>query len=134
LPSDIDNLQIINKGDILLSLTGNVGRVCLSTAGNLLLNQRVAKIVPNSLISLKYLYYCLGRKFTSKMERFGQGGAQKNIYEKDVMNYNVPICAMSEQIKIVESIDVFVARLSSSQKEMNSLSQLKQYLMTKLFK
>lgn len=34
----------LQSGDILLSLTGNVGRCCLVTETNLLLNQRVAKI------------------------------------------------------------------------------------------
>lgn len=37
------NLEI---GDILLSLTGNVGRVCIVDRPNLLLNQRVAKLQP----------------------------------------------------------------------------------------
>ena len=48
VPSNMKNHCFLKEKDILLSLTGNVGRVCFVDQPNLLLNQRVAKIVPIS--------------------------------------------------------------------------------------
>ena len=44
IPSKMPSHCILNDGDILLSLTGNVGRVCLVNGEDYLLNQRVAKL------------------------------------------------------------------------------------------
>ena len=41
LPNDIQDHQVLKEGDILISLTGNVGRVSLCKNGDYLLNQRV---------------------------------------------------------------------------------------------
>ena len=40
LPNDIQDHQVLKEGDILISLTGNVGRVSLCKNGDYLLNQR----------------------------------------------------------------------------------------------
>ena len=51
LPDNIQEQQILNNGDILISLTGNVGRISIVDGDNYLLNQRVAKLnVKNNLI------------------------------------------------------------------------------------
>ena len=44
IPEKIPKYCLLSKGDMLLSLTGNVGRCCLVTTDDLLLNQRVAKL------------------------------------------------------------------------------------------
>ena len=67
----------LEQGDILLSLTGNVGRVCMVIGGNFLLNQRVAKL------KSKYpaFTYCLFRNndmFIS-INNLANGAAQQNV-------------------------------------------------------
>ena len=57
------NLEI---GDILLSLTGNVGRVCIVDRPNLLLNQRVAKLQPRRDKQDLLFVYILFRQDTFK--------------------------------------------------------------------
>ena len=57
LPNDIQDHQVLKEGDILISLTGNVGRVSLCKDGDYLLNQRVgllqlAKNVNQEFLSL----------------------------------------------------------------------------------
>lgn len=44
IPEKMPKHCILEDGDILLSLTGNVGRVCIVNGKNYLLNQRVAKL------------------------------------------------------------------------------------------
>lgn len=51
LPNDIQPHQILSFGDILVSLTGNVGRVCRVNMNDCLLNQRVGKIITNGMDS-----------------------------------------------------------------------------------
>lgn len=67
----------LSDGDILLSLTGNVGRVCMVNGVNYLLNQRVAKLESDSTAYT----YCL---FRSKdmfiaMNNLANGAAQQNL-------------------------------------------------------
>ena len=45
LPNKISEFCILKEGDILMSLTGNVGRMCFVDQNNLLLNQRVGKLI-----------------------------------------------------------------------------------------
>lgn len=67
----------LNDGNILLSLTGNVGRVCLVNGENYLLNQRVAKL------ESKYqaFSYCLFRSHDMFVEvnNLANGAAQQNV-------------------------------------------------------
>ena len=70
----------IIEGDILLSLTGNVGRSCIAYGENNLLNQRVAKIVPTNKNWLPYIYWMFNdNKMFSLMNNLATGAAQQNL-------------------------------------------------------
>jgi len=66
-------------GDILLSLTGNVGRCCLVDEYDLLLNQRVAKIVPeDGFRSFIYVFF-RKQETRNQLEDLAKGTAQQNL-------------------------------------------------------
>ena len=44
IPNRMPDYCRLNKGDVLMSLTGNVGRICIVSKNNCLLNQRVCKV------------------------------------------------------------------------------------------
>ena len=70
----------IVEGDILLSLTGNVGRSCIAYGKNNLLNQRVAKIKPINENWLPYVYWMFNdNKMFSLMNNLATGAAQQNL-------------------------------------------------------
>ena len=70
----------IIEGDILLSLTGNVGRTCIAYGENNLLNQRVAKIEPINTKWLPYIYWMFNdNKIFSLMNNLATGAAQQNL-------------------------------------------------------
>ncbi len=70
----------LDTGDILLSLTGNVGRACIVLGENYLLNQRVAKVVGNSDIPRAFTYWTFSNDTTQKeLENLAHGVAQLNI-------------------------------------------------------
>lgn len=77
LPDKVPSHCILTEGDILLSLTGNIGRVCIVNGYNYLLNQRVAK-----LQTLHSAYaYCMFRskEMLNKMTAVSNGVAQQNL-------------------------------------------------------
>ena len=80
IPAKMPKYCILSLGDILLSLTGNVGRVCIVDQDKLLLNQRVAKIQPRDEIN-RFFSYCLFRneEFKNSMIQLARGTAQLNL-------------------------------------------------------
>ena len=80
LPSNIKAHHHLSTGDIIMSLTGNVGRVCLVYGENYLLNQRVAKVVPNIPADRLYVYTLLRSRGTlTQLENISNGAAQQNL-------------------------------------------------------
>ncbi|PJB50327.1 MAG: hypothetical protein CO103_02605 [Chloroflexi bacterium CG_4_9_14_3_um_filter_45_9] len=70
----------LTNGDILISLTGNVGRVCLVYGENYLLNQRVAKIEAKKLIPKSFIYWMFDNSIMQKrIENLSFGSAQQNL-------------------------------------------------------
>jgi type I restriction enzyme S subunit len=80
IPNKMKKHCFLKKGDILISLTGNVGRVCLVYGGNYLLNQRVAKIEPKSKVFKSFIYWMFDNSIIQKkIENLSYGAAQQNL-------------------------------------------------------
>src|SRR3989344_3304887 len=89
--TDCDNLiaDLLNKlpkhcllhsGDILLSLTGNVGRICLVNGENYVLNQRVSVLVPVNERDRAYTYFLFRKNdFQNLLISISKGTAQLNL-------------------------------------------------------
>ena len=77
IPSQMPDHCKLSDGNILLSLTGNVGRVCLVFGENYLLNQRVAKLCS----PFPGFTYCLFRSkdMFDAMSNLANGAAQQNL-------------------------------------------------------
>lgn len=100
---------ILNDGDILISLTGNVGRVGKITKINLpaVLNQRVGKIIVKSdKILPDYLFRILSsKKIEDKVIEKSKGIAQKNIGSLDIENIEIPLPSIQEQRSIIKKLE-----------------------------
>ncbi len=80
LPSRLPKHCQIEDGDILMSLTGNVGRVCISEGENLLLNQRVAILKPKDISASHFVYWLFRQKSMQTFsEMISTGAAQQNL-------------------------------------------------------
>ncbi len=77
VPSKMPDWCNLEIGDILLSLTGNVGRVCLVTSENCLLNQRVAKL-KSEYPAYTYTLFRSKDMFVM-MNNLANGAAQQNL-------------------------------------------------------
>ncbi|AKH32402.1 Type I restriction modification DNA specificity domain protein [candidate division SR1 bacterium Aalborg_AAW-1] len=116
LPVDIKNYQILKKGDLLISMTGNVGRVCIVNQNNLLLNQRVGKLEIKKINQIFFYQLIRQNKFVFKMTQLAQGGAQPNIGKFDILGYKLQIPSLPEQEKIanfLSSIDDKIVELDA---------------------
>lgn len=77
IPGKTPKHCVLTDGDILLSLTGNVGRTCIVNGNNYLLNQRVAKLQSD----IPAFTYCLFRSsdMFDAMNNLANGTAQQNL-------------------------------------------------------
>ncbi|MDP3587646.1 MAG: restriction endonuclease subunit S [Sulfuricurvum sp.] len=80
LPTNLQEHQILKSGDIIMSLTGNVGRVCLVYGDSYLLNQRVVNLIPKNKLDYGYLYSLFRHAgMTRQLENISNGAAQQNL-------------------------------------------------------
>ena len=100
----------LKENDLLLSLTGNVGRVGVLQKEFLpaTLNQRVACLRPKKeKILAKYLFYLLNRNtFEKDCIKSASGVAQKNLSTIWLSKYKIPLPPLEVQKEIAEQIEV----------------------------
>jgi len=121
LPAD-GSLQrfVLSKGDILVSLTGNVGRVGVIQEEHLpaALNQRVARITVREdapvTRDLLLLFLC-SDWFREELTGAGHGAAQQNVSTKDIIEIPIPVPPLAEQQRIVGLLDEAFAGLATAQ-------------------
>ena len=133
IPSKMPLFCHLQVGDILLSLTGNVGRVCIVNQNKLLLNQRVAKIHPKNERD-RFYAYCLFNNygFKNQLLQLARGTAQLNL--SPIETGLLPIVLPSNDIMIRFSQigkGIYDKILSNSTENIN-LSKLRNSLLPKL--
>jgi len=135
LPQNIQEQQILDNGDILISLTGNVGRISLVKGNNFLLNQRVAKLAIEDKALKDYVYQYLSHSsFEKDMQNAGQGAAQKNIKNEDILSYNIRIPSEKAVLEnIVNLCLICDKKIENETKIMACLQYQKAYFLNAMF-
>lgn len=136
LPTNIRNHQILKKGDILISMTGNVGRVSLVRGDNYLLNQRVGliQIKNKNIVSELYLNQVLsGQDFESTMISRGHGAAQPNIGKDDIESYELYLPPMEIQLQIAKLLTTIDNIIQSKLDESTKYQNMKTQIMNDIF-
>lgn len=121
----------LQVGDILLSLTGNVGRVGIVFEENLLLNQRVAKFTSSKdVLPLLYFYFRFPETKTS-LETIAKGTAQQNLSPIETLKLNFPY---DENKAIILSRDLkpMFDSIVANNIESSKLEQIRDCLLPKL--
>ena len=121
---------VLNTGDILLSLTGNVGRVCMVTGNDYLLNQRVAKLKS----SIPAFAYCLFRSHDMfiAINNLANGAAQQNVSPIKIGELNV-VVADDETINKFELLcGKIINRILKLHTQICHLSEARDRLLPKL--
>ena len=100
----------INSGDILVSLTGDVGRVGVMQESLLpaALNQRVGRFqkIKEQIICKRFLFHFLNSEiFECEVIESSKGVAQKNTSTKKILEITIPVPPLSVQREIVDRLD-----------------------------
>ena len=135
LPDNIQEQQILNNGDILISLTGNVGRISIVDGDNYLLNQRVAKLnVKNNLIKAYIFQYLSNSSFEKDMSNAGQGAAQKNIKNEDILSYNIRIPTSQTYLEKIDGLlSTYDKLIANEERFLLNLNIQKSFLLNAMF-
>ena len=124
---------ILKKDDLLISLTGNVGRVGILREDLLpaALNQRVGclRVKNKSLVSLQYLFHLLNTdSFEKDCIKSSKGIAQKNMSTEWLKEYEINLPPLPTQRAIVTRIESLFAELDKAAKHLRTAQQqLKTY-------
>ena len=124
---------ILVKNDILLSLTGNVGRCCLVDRTNLLLNQRVAKLKPIEDSNWAFTYI-LFRQTAMKqnLEDLSKGSAQANLSPIETGLIEIVVPKDDFFIKFSAEVTPLMLKVMSNKIQIQTLTQLRDTLLPKL--
>jgi type I restriction enzyme S subunit len=133
VPHKTPDYCILKEGDILLSLTGNVGRCCLVDSKNLLLNQRVAKLVAKNPLDTGFVYTYFRLNTTRKyLEEISKGTAQANLspIETGKINIQLPPRELLNSYSLV--VTPLLNKLLFNRKQINRLEMTRDTLLPKL--
>lgn len=133
LPNDIQQHQILKIGEILVSMTGNVGRVCRVTENGCLLNQRVGKLIPCN-INQAFLFELLSQKtFMVDMSKKAVGGAQGNLSISDIIKYQISIpISKEEQSAIAQVLSDMDTEIETLEGKLDKARKIKEGMMQEL--
>ena len=120
---------MLREGDLLMSLTGNVGRVAVLKKEMLpaALNQRVAclRVKESANVYKPYLFHLLNSDFFENQCIFSaQGIAQKNMSTEWLKEYQIPLYSMENQRAIADlfdRIDSLIGERKEQKKELDLL-------------
>ena len=129
LPKDIKKWCILQKGDRLISLTGNCGRVCRVTSDALLLNQRVGVFCSNELFSEYFFQFLASKEGNRYCVNLANGAAQANLSPIDLCKMDI-IYPLKDTLflfnKIVQPI---IQQYIANEQKMENLTKLRDSLL-----
>ena len=127
---------LLSSGDILMSLTGNIGRVGVVPDIDfpLIQNYRVGKFVPNfERVERMFLSHLLGSEFVTKqMDINSNTTAQANFGKADIDKVTVDIPPLPEQKKIASILTSVDEVIEKTQSQIDKLQNLKKATMNEL--
>ena len=131
LPDKTPEHVHLKSGDIILSLTGNVGRVCAVVGRDYLLNQRVAKLASDE--SQAYVYFLFRSKtMKDRMIGISKGTAQKNLSPIETGKLKIKIPPTNTMSQFEENAIELLNMIVSNNEQIQTLTSLRDSLLPKL--
>lgn len=125
--------QYLEIGDLLVSMTGNLGRVCIVTEQNCVMNYRVGKLFVKGADKY-FIFHALNQKmFADAMTSKGKGAAQLNISKDDIYSFEIVIPNdIAEQSAIANVLTTMDNEIESLEEERDKYIRVKEGMMQKL--
>ena len=136
------NRYIIKPGDLLMSLTGTVGKndygnLCIidDTFEKYYLNQRNAKLeILNSLNKLYLTYLLKTNRLKTELTKNNRGVRQANISNDDIKNLRIPIPPISLQNDFAQKVETIEKQKEVLRESLELLEENYKSIMDKAFK
>ena len=132
IPSDIQKEYVLHSGNILMSLTGNVGRVGILCKDDCLLNQRAAVVLPAIIEQRGFVYFlCRSKTIFEKIQHIATGTSQKNVSPSDIhkilIPYNNDVASMFSR-----KVDCLIQGIINCNRLNQDLASLRDFLLPML--
>jgi len=135
---------LLDDGDLIIAMTdlANDPKILgvptiVDTQGYIvLLNQRVGKLLNKnkSRIDDRYIKYALRLpQLRGYYKKFASGGLQINISKDQILNFEVPILAYSEQIKVITILDKAQSLVDKRKEQIEACDELMKSLFYEMF-
>lgn len=131
-PAKVPDYIHLKTGDVLLSLTGNVGRVCIAYGENLLLNQRVAKLAgTNNHQSFAYFMF-RQNEFKDRLISMSRGTAQLNLSPVETKHIKIKLPPNDALDSFYENAEPLFKMIADNYQQVQTLSTLRDTLLPRL--
>ncbi|EPZ70998.1 type I restriction endonuclease subunit S [Helicobacter pylori UM023] len=134
LPKKLPKYCLLEPTNILITLTGHIGRCALVFSKNCILNQRVGVVLPKEK-ELNPFYYSLIRNplFSAILQRNAIGSSQQNLSPIDTLKIQIPFNhkIIKQYSKTCENI---IKLLVSNNQSTQTLTALRDFLLHLLLK
>ena len=132
-PQNMPDYCNLNTGDILLSLTGNVGRICHVIGKNYFLNQRVAKIEAKNKKDFSFVYLFFRQKnIHNLLENIASGTAQQNLSPIKTKELEMVIPNREILDCFAKITNPNIEKIFSNQSQIQTLAKTRDTLLPKL--
>lgn len=119
---DYDKRYLINKGDLLVSLSGTI-KTFQWNGPEALLNQRIVKVIANPDTNQDWVYYQISHVI-EEIANKGKHAVIKNVSVNELKNFEVDVPDLQTQNKIVAILDKASALVQKRQKTIDLLDEL----------
>lgn len=114
--------KIVKPGSLLVAMYGSIGKLGIADV-ELATNQAIAFTTQIfGGIPVKYIYYYLMFK-RPKLLLLGKGGAQLNISQSILKNFEIPIPPLQAQQRIVKKLDELFQKSENIKQRLDTISQ-----------
>ena len=130
IPLKMPDYCLLKEGNILISLTGNVGRVGMVFGKNLLLNQRVGILNLKNYKYHSYLYLLfLQNSFRTLLEKISTGSNQKNLSPIEVETQPIIIPPKNIMESFFNLTEPLLQKTIKNYQENHKLEELREFLL-----
>jgi len=133
IPQKMPDYCNLKTGDILLSLTGNVGRICHVVGENYFLNQRVAKLQAKEKQDYGFIYTMFRQdSMFGLLESISAGTAQQNLSPIRTAEIEVIIPSRDILNNFTNIINPMIDKMLDNKIQIQSLAHSRDELLPKL--
>ena len=134
IPVKTPDYAHLKTGDVLLSLTGNVGRVCIVYGDDLLLNQRVAKLEGTG-DRYSFAYFMFRQdEFKEKLISMSRGTAQLNLSPVETKKIKIKLPPADTLEKFYSEAELLFEAITDNYKQTQTLTTLRDTLLPRLIR